>query len=40
VGIRLGDYLSAARQRSGKWKTLYVPAAVFSRTARDIASFL
>lgn len=40
LGVRLTNYLAAARPRSAKWQTLTVPAAVFSKTAADIASFL
>jgi hypothetical protein len=40
LGIRLADYVAAARPRSAKWQTIAVPAATFSRSAADFASFL
>jgi hypothetical protein len=40
LGVRLTDYLAAARPRSAKWQTLTVPAMEFSKTAADFASFL
>lgn len=40
LGVRLGEYLSAARPRSARWRTMSMPAGEFSRLARDIVSFL
>jgi len=39
-GIRLADYLAAARPRSAKWNTLAMPTAAFAREVCDIALFL
>ena len=40
VGIRLADYVAAARPRSAKWQTITVPSAKFAKAVSDIASFL
>lgn len=40
LAVRLNDYLSAARTRSGKWQTMGVPAKLFAEMAGDVASFL
>lgn len=40
LGIRLADYVTAARPRSVKWQTLAMPAGDFSKQASDIADFL
>jgi len=40
VGVRLSDYVVAARPRSVKWQTLGMLGADFSKLAQDIASFL
>jgi hypothetical protein len=40
VGIRLADYVTAARPRSARWQTIAVPAAEFARQASDVTMFL
>jgi len=40
LGIRLADYVSAARPRSARWQTLAMPARAFAERAADIGSFL
>ena len=40
VGIRLADYVTAARPRSEKWQTLAMPTTEFSHRVSDIAAFL
>ncbi len=40
VGIPLADYVTAAKPRSAKWKTITVSTAAFTRRVHDIASFL
>ncbi|MEM7577276.1 MAG: HYExAFE family protein [Planctomycetota bacterium] len=38
--IRLGDYVSAMRERSKRWDTVSVPAAYFTQHARPIKELL
>ncbi len=40
VAIPLSDYVAMAKVRSRKWQTLTVPAAMFSKHVKDVASFL
>ena len=40
VGIRLADYVTAARPRSARWQTIAMPSAEFARQATDVAMFL
>ena len=40
VGIRLADYVTAARPRSAKWQTISMPSRNFAEQATDIAVFL
>lgn len=40
VGISLADYVTSARPRSAKWRTISMPSKEFSRQVKDIASFL
>jgi hypothetical protein len=40
LGIRLGEYIAAAKPRSEKWQTLGMPSAQFAKQAADIADFL
>ena len=40
LGIKLEDYLAAAKPRSAKWQTINMPSAEFTRRAGDIARFL
>jgi hypothetical protein len=40
LAIPLGDYVSAARPRSAKWRTITMPSAAFAEAARDVSTFL
>ncbi|MFP3938638.1 MAG: HYExAFE family protein [Phycisphaerae bacterium] len=40
LAVPLGDYVSAARPRSARWRTLTVPTVRFSRMALNLASLL
>ncbi|MFB3893460.1 MAG: HYExAFE family protein [Phycisphaerae bacterium] len=40
VGIRLEEYMAAAKARSAKWGTLNVPSGRFAEMASDVAAFL
>ncbi len=40
VAVPLADYVTAARPRSAKWKTIAIPAARFADLAHDIGRFL
>ena len=40
LAVPLADYVSAARPRSAKWRTIAVPTSVFARQAADVGAYL